>query len=381
MAPQQERPVAVIAGGSAGVGRAVAERLSDEGYDVAVLARGEERVRLAADDLAASGGAAIGLVCDVGDAEAVRYAAAQVMQRFGRIDVWVNSAMLTVIAPFSKVSAHEFDEVVRTTLMGTVHGTQAALEVMKRQGSSGRGHGNIVNIGSALAYRAIPLQSAYCSAKHAVNGFTQALRSELIHEGWDDIHLSLVQLPGINTPQFDWARNKLDAHPRPAPPVYQPEVAAEGVWKAIRTNAREIMVGRAATQLILGNMLAPAALDHVLASQGYSGQKDDREQGPIDGNLEAPVPGAWGAHGTFDDEAETSGVAIDGDTARGLFFGGSFLAAVSLGAVLGRLAAPSSKSRRRRRAVERVRRVARRPFRRERDAVGYEDGNAVKGLD
>ena len=366
-----DRPVAVIAGGSAGVGRAVAERLAHEGHDVAVLARGEERVRRAADELSGFGVTAVGIPCDVGDEEAVRRATALVKQRFGRIDIWVNSAMLTVIAPFSKVSAAEFEAVVRTTLMGTVNGTQAALAVMKPQG-----HGNIVNIGSALAYRAIPLQTAYCSAKHAVNGFTQALRSELIHEGYDDIHLSLVQLPGINTPQFDWARNKIAEHPRPAPPVYQPEVAADGVWKAIRTNAREIMVGRAATQLIFGNMVAPAALDQVLAKQGYDGQKGERINGVQQGNLERPADGAWGAHGTFDDEAEESGMAVDGDRARAAVFGGGALALLGLGALLGRAFAKPTRRARERFAAERGRELVHRE-----ETLGYENNNSVKGLD
>ena len=366
-----ERPVAVIAGGSAGVGRAVAERLAHEGYDIAVLARGDERVRKAADELSALGVTAIGIVCDVGDAEALGQATGRIVSRFGRIDVWVNSAMLTVIAPFSKVSSGEFEAVVRTTLMGTVNGTQVALEVMKPQG-----YGNIVNIGSALAYRAIPLQTAYCSAKHAVNGFTQALRSELIREGYDDIHLSLVQLPGINTPQFDWARNKIAEHPRPAPPVYQPEVAADGVWKAIEMNAREIMVGRAATQLIFGNMLAPAALDQVLAKRGYDGQKGQRVNGPQAGNLDYPANGDWAAHGTFDDEAETSGMAVDGDRARAAVFGGGALALLGIGALLGRaFATPSARSRRRH-ITDRARAMIHRE-----ETVGYESSNDVKGLD
>ena len=371
---QANRPVAVIAGGSAGIGRAVAERLADEGYDVAVLARGEERVRRAADELSAKGVMAIGIACDVGDDEKLRYATAQIKQRFGRIDVWVNSAMLTVIAPFSKITAAEYEAVVRTTLMGTVNGTQAALSVMKPQG-----YGNIVNIGSALAYRSIPLQTAYCSAKHAVNGFTQALRSELIHEGYSDIHLSLVQLPGVNTPQFDWARNKIAEHPRPAPPVYQPEVAADGVWKAIRNNSREIMVGRAATQLIFGNMVAPAALDRVLASQGYSGQKGERVNGVQEGNLEEPAPGAWGAHGTFDDEAESSGMAVDGDAARAAVFGGGALAILGIGALLGRAFAGSRSGRRRRvTGAARGRELVQREEMGAR--LGYEQDNDVKGL-
>lgn len=378
------RPVAVVAGGSAGVGRAVAERLAREGYDVAILARGEERVRRAADELSALGVDAVGIVCDVGDDAAVRAATDRIVSCFGRIDVWVNSAMLTVVSPFAKVEPGEFEAVMRTTLMGTVNGTRAALSVMRAQGPSGRG--NIVNVGSALAYRSIPLQTPYCAAKHAVNGFTQGLRSELIHEGCDGIHLSLVQLPGINTPQFDWARSKIDEHPRPAPPVYQPEVAADGVWKAIATNAREIIVGRAAAKLILGNMVAPAALDRTLASQGYEAQKGQRVNGPQAGNLDRPASGDWGAHGTFGDEAATRGMAVDGDRARALVFGGGALALLGLGALLGKAFAKPTRRAVKRFAAKRGRALV---HRRETDhtrdgrheSIGYEAGNEVKGLD
>ena len=347
------RPLAVVAGGSAGIGRASAERFADEGYDVAILAREPERTERAAREIAQEYGVeTLGIPCDVSDADAVTSAAHTIVERFGAIEVWVNSAMLTVIAPFDEIESDEFQAVVNTTLMGVVNGTRAALAIMKRQGKPGRGAGHIVNVGSALAYRAIPLQSAYCAAKHAVNGFTQALRSELIHDGYD-IHLSLVQLPGVNTPQFDWARNKLDSHPRPAPPVYQPEVAAEGVWAAVDRQAREIMVGRASAQLILANMLAPAALDRQLAKVGYSGQKAGPEQppqGPIAGNLDRPVTGDYAAHGSFDAEARSSGMVVDGDNARLAFFGG--LGALVFGAGMALGIASRGRGRRRRRVSQ-----------------------------
>ena len=368
-------PVVVVAGGSAGIGRASAERFASEGYAVAILAREPERVRRAADEIArAHGVETLGIPTDVSDAAAVDAARDAIVERFGHIDVWVNSAMLTVIAPFAECTPEEFAAVTNTTYLGTVNGTRAALAVMKEQGDGGGG-GSIVNVGSALAYRSIPLQSAYCAAKHAVNGFTQAVRSELIHEGYDGIHLSLVQLPGVNTPQFDWARQKIDAHPRPAPPVYQPEVAADGVWRAAETGAREIMVGRAAAQLILGNMLAPAALDHVLASQGYSGQKagpNHEPEGARAGNLDYPVTGDQGAHGSFGDEANESGMVVDGDNARLAFFGGLGALTFGLGLAMGIFSSRNSDPRLKRNGGRFVR-TARFQRPAERDRLGYED--------
>ena len=368
--PELNRPVCVVAGGSAGIGRAVAERFASEGYAIAVLAREPKRVGDAAHEIGeAYATETLGIPCDVIDQAQVEAAAGRIDNTFGRIDVWVNAAMLTVIAPFEEMGGDEFEQVVKGTFLGTVNGTRAALSRMKEQG-----RGNIVNVGSALAYRAIPLQTAYCSAKHATNGFTQALRSELIHDGFDDIHLSLVQLPGVNTPQFDWARNKIDAHPRPAPPVYQPEVAADGVWEAVRRNAREIFVGRVTPQFIFGNMLAPAALDRQLASQGYSGQKADdlANRGHPDGNLFEAVEGDYAAHGSFDDEAEASGMVVDGDNARMAFFGGLGLAALAVGMGLGAWMAGG-----RFRSDERRRHALQRDY----AEIGYEDGNDVKGLD
>ena len=370
MAPS---PVAVVAGGSAGIGRASAERLAAEGHDIVILAREPERVARAADEIAARYGVeTLGLPTDVSDAAAVEAARDRVVERFGHIDVWVNSAMLTVISPFAHVTAEEFAAVTNTTYLGTVNGTRAALAVMKEQGRDGRGWGSIVNVGSALAYRSIPLQSPYCAAKHAVNGFTQALRSELIHEGYADIHLSLVQLPGVNTPQFDWARQKIDAHPRPAPPVYQPEVAADGVWRAVETGAREVLVGRVTPQFIFGNMLAPAALDRQLASQGYSCQKAGpalEPEGARAGNLDYPVTGDHGAHGSFDHEARENGMVVDGDRARLAFFGGLGALAFGLGLATGLVS--SRGARRRRRPGGRFVRTAR--YRRGAEPLGYED--------
>ena len=367
MAPSPaSAPVAVITGGSAGVGRAAADRLAQEGHAVVILAREPERVARAAEEIGRRHGVAtLGVPTDVSQAGEVEAARERIVERFGRIDVWVNAAMLTVIAPFEHVTAEEFAAVHATTFLGTVNGTRAALDVMKRQG-----HGAIVNVGSALAYRSIPLQSAYCAAKHAVNGFTQALRSELIHEGHDAIHLSLVQLPGVNTPQFDWARSKIDAHPRPAPPVYQPEVAADGIWRAVETGAREIIVGRVAAELIFSNMLAPALLDRRFASAGYLGQKAGPEHEPLGaraGNLDFPVTGHRGAHGSFDDEASDTGMVVDGDRARLAVFGGLGALTFGLGLALGVFASRNADPRLKRNGGRRVPDAARH------EPLGYED--------
>lgn len=330
----KSRPVAVISGGSAGIGFATAKRLAHEGYDIAILARGKPRLKRATDELKALGVETVSHACDVGDAAAVERACKAITKRFGTIDVWVNCAMATVFGPFDEMDDSEFRKVMDTTFMGQVNGTRAALSVMKPNG-----RGAIVNVGSGLSYRSVPLQSAYCAAKHAINGFTSAIRSELIHDGYDDISISLVQLPAVNTPQFDWARAKITHKPRPAAPVYQPELAADGIIKAMESGAREIIVGASAAQLIFGQMAAPDYLDHKMAEAGWSGQHSDEVLGaPRDGNLMQPVDGDYAAHGSWDHEASRSGLTIDADVMRRIVFGGGAILAVGLGAVLGGLA-------------------------------------------
>ncbi len=327
----QSNPVAVISGGSAGIGRAAASALARQGYDVAILARDRARVERAASDLRSHGVRTLGLSCDVGKADAVDAACAQIIDTFGTVDVWVNCAMATVFGPFDTLDDGEFRAVMDTTFMGQVNGTRAALSVMKPNG-----HGAIVNVGSGLSYRSVPLQSAYCAAKHAINGFTSSVRSELIHDGYDDITISLVQLPAVNTPQFDWARSKLDRVPRPAAPVFQPEVAADGILKAIDTGAREIIVGRSAAQLMFGQMVVPDYLDHKLADAGWDGQhSEEPDPGVTTGNLKEPVSGNQGAHGSYDDEAADSGMIVDADVMRRAIFAGGAALAVGLGVLIG----------------------------------------------
>jgi GH15 family glucan-1,4-alpha-glucosidase/NAD(P)-dependent dehydrogenase (short-subunit alcohol dehydrogenase family) len=302
------RRTVVITGASAGIGRATATAFARRGWNIALLARGREGLESAREEVEAAGGRALVIPTDVAQAEAVNAAADQIVDAWGGFDVWVNSAMVTVFSPFQEMTADEFRRVTDVTYLGQVHGTMAALRHMCRQG-----HGTIVCVGSALAYRGIPLQSAYCGAKFAIRGFLDALRSELIHDK-SPVRLTMVQLPGINTPQFDWARNKLARRPQPLPPVFQPEAAAEAIVRAAREAPRELWVGRPSLQTIIGNMLAPGLLDRLLASKGYSGQQsqDPSETGRADNLLEAlDHERSFGAQGRFDSQAASEAVAVN----------------------------------------------------------------------
>ncbi|MBM2576029.1 SDR family NAD(P)-dependent oxidoreductase [Jannaschia sp. Os4] len=326
--------IAVVAGGSAGVGRAVVDMMLDRGWRVAVLARGKERL----DEIEAQYGDRVWTrACDVAEWPQVEKAASDLVAHWGKPDVWVNSAMLTVISPFKDMTDAEFRRVTEGTYLGTVNGVRAALQHMER--------GNVVNVGSALSYRGLPWQSAYVGAKHAVNGFTQSVRSELIRQG-RPIEIGLVQLPAVNTPQFDWARNRMDNKPQPAEPIYQPEVAARGVMKAIDDDCREVLVGRAAVQLVFGNMLAPDYFDRMLAENGVEMQRSDQTDWGRGDNLETPLSDYPSrAHGSFDHKAEVQGMAVDADaTRKALAIGGAALL-FGLGALVGRSAAPSPRRR------------------------------------
>lgn len=294
------REVVVVSGASAGVGRAVAREFARAGARVGLLSRSRPRLEAAAEEVRILGGEALALPLDVADADAVEAAAARVEDAFGPIDIWINSAMVTVFAPAHCVTAEEYRRVTEVTYLGTVHGTLAALRRMRP-----RGRGVIVQVGSALAYRAIPLQSAYCAAKFAIRGFTDSLRVELMHDRCD-VHLTMVQLGAFNTPQFDWARNKVGECAQPVPPVFQPEVAARGIRFAAHARRRELYVGQSAVKTVWGNKLAPGYADRVLRKQGYSGQTTGQplpEDRPD--NLFSPPPGDPGAHGRFDDRARS----------------------------------------------------------------------------
>ena len=295
----------VVTGASAGVGRATAVAFGRRGDRVALIARGEEGLAAAANDVEAAGGRALVLPCDVSDAEAVESAAARVEAELGPIDVWVNDAMVAVLAFVHETDAADVRRVTEVTYLGYVYGTLAALRRMRP-----RDRGVIVQVGSALSYRAIPLQASYCGAKFAIRGFTDALRTELLHEG-SGVRVTMVQLPGLNTPQFTWVRTTLRRHPRPVPPVYQPEVAAEAIVHAAEHPRRELWVGANTVAVIVGSKLAPALADRYLARTNVKAQQTERplEPGRPD-YLYGPL-GDRGAHGPFDDEAKASSLQLE----------------------------------------------------------------------
>ena len=297
MSAGKRREVVVITGATAGVGRAVARRFAADGASIALLARGRDALAATADEVRQLGGRALAISTDVAHADEVFAAAAQAERELGPIDVWINNAMTTVFAPIDRITPAELQRVTDVTYHGYVWGTQAALRAMRP-----RGRGTIVQVGSALAYRAIPLQAAYCAAKFAIRAFTDALRSELLHDGLD-IHVSMVQLPAVNTPQFDWCLNKMGRAAQPVPPIFQPEVAADAIHFAAHHRRREVWVGAPTVKAIIGQKLAPGLLDRLLARRGYDGQQTERVVHERRANLFAPVPGDHGAHGSFEFQA------------------------------------------------------------------------------
>jgi short-subunit dehydrogenase len=291
--------VVAVTGASAGIGRATARELALRGADVGLIARGRERLEHAAAEVREAGSRACVAPADVADADAVEAAAARIEAELGPIDVWVNVAMTAVLAEVADTTADEFRRVTEVTYLGSVHGAQAALRRMLP-----RDRGVIVQVGSALSRRGIPLQATYCGAKHAIKGFLDALRPELLHRG-SNVRVALVQLPGHNTPQFDWVRTRLRHHPQPVPPIYQPEVAARAIAHAAEHPRREIWVGVPTVYTILGEKLVSGLMDRYLARTSIRSQQTDR---PIDperrvDNLTSPPPGDPGAHGDFDGRA------------------------------------------------------------------------------
>ncbi len=294
------RPVVVITGASAGVGRATARRFArSDRARIGLIARGPARLEETADEVRRLGGEALVLPCDVADPAAVEKAAEKVESSLGPIDVWVNCAMATMLAPLAEMSSEEFRRVTEVTYLGSIHGTMSALRRMKP-----RDRGVIVQVGSALAYRSIPLQSAYCGAKHAVIGALDSLRSELIHDG-SQVRVSVVQLPAVNTPQFSWMRNRMPRLPQPVPPIFQPEVAADAIRYAAHHPRREFWVGRSTFKAILAQKIAPGLLDRILARQGYSGQLSAEVAATRrTDNLFHPVEGHYAARGRFTGRAK-----------------------------------------------------------------------------
>lgn len=288
----------MICGASAGIGRATAVAFARRGATVALLARGEAGLQGAKAEVEAAGGSAWVQTLDVADAEQVEAAAARIEAEVGAIDIWVNNAMVTVFSPVAEMSAEEYRRVTEVTYLGMVHGTCAALRYMRV-----RNRGSIVQVGSALAYRAIPLQSAYCGAKFACRGFTDALRVELMHAN-SKVHLTMVHLSAFNTPQFEWARARLQRQPQPLPPIFQPEVAARGIVWAAYHRRRELYIGFPAVKAVFGNKLLPGFADWVLCRQAFDGQQGDQPlSADRQDNLFEAVNRDIGSHGRFDAQA------------------------------------------------------------------------------
>ncbi len=290
--------VAVITGAGAGVGRATVEEFAKHGFDVALLSRDSARLDRAADAVRRHGVRALPIPADVADPAAVEAAANRIEMELGPIDVWVNVAMATVFSPVAKLTAEEVERGTKVTYLGQVHGMMSALKRMRV-----RNRGTIVNVGSALAYRSVPLQSIYCGAKAAIRGFTDSLRSEIIHDNLN-VHLTMVDLPAVNTPQFDWALNKMGRKAKPVAPIFQPEMPARAIFFAATHRRRDVWVGWPTVKAILANRIAPGLIDRYLAKVGYSGQLAERPTVPdAPANLFEPVSGDYGAHGRFDDRS------------------------------------------------------------------------------
>src|SRR5512135_1112026 len=309
--------VVVVTGASSGVGRAIAHAFAKRGAHIGLLARGERGLGDTVAEVQRLGGKAIAVPTDVADHEAVERAAVRVEEAFGPIDTWVNDAMATVFARFVDTEPEEFKRATEVTYLGAVYGTMAALKRMVA-----RDRGVIVQVGSALSYRAIPLQAAYCASKFAIRGFTDSIRTELLHDK-SNVHITMVQLPGVNTTQFNWCRSKLPKHPMPVPPIYQPEIPAEAVYWAAHHRRRELWVGYSAVQAILGNKLAPSFADWYLAKTGFKGQQmQDRPVSPgRPDNLYEPVQDKAATHGIFDAQAKTRSPQLWAATHRPIIAG------------------------------------------------------------
>src|SRR5690554_4849894 len=286
--------VVVITGASAGVGRASAQAFARRGAKIGLMGRGMKGLEATRDEVEALGGEALVLPGDIADAGYVESAAQAVEDRFGPIDIWINNAMTSIFAEFKDITPEEYRRVTDVTYHGTVYGTMAALKRMRP-----RDRGSIVLVGSALAYRGIPLQSAYCGAKHAIQGMFDSVRAELLHQR-SNVRITMVQLPAVNTPQFDWVRSKLPKKAQPVPPIFQPEVAADAIVWAAHNDRREVWVGGPTVKAIAGNRVAPGYADHYLARNGFDSQQTDELEDPErPDNLFEPVEGPFGARGRF----------------------------------------------------------------------------------
>jgi short-subunit dehydrogenase len=322
-----KRPeVVVITGASAGNGRATARLFAKDGARIGLLARGREGLEGARRDVEALGGEALAIPTDVAVPKQIEDAATMIEEHFGPIDIWINNAMVSVFSPAKEMQPEEYRRVTEVTYLGYVYGTLSALKRMLP-----RNYGTIVQVGSALAFRGIPLQSSYCGAKHAVQGFTESVRTELLHDR-SNVWVTMVHLPASNTPQFNWVKSRLPRKPQPYPPVFQPEVAAEAIYYAAHHRRREMFVGWPTLKTVIGNRLLPGYADRVLAETGYEGQQYNGLVGPDRrDNLWEPVPSDFGAHGDFDQRAKSSSWLLWVDMHQGLIgLGLSTMALVAL---------------------------------------------------
>jgi NAD(P)-dependent dehydrogenase (short-subunit alcohol dehydrogenase family) len=324
-----KREVVVVTGASAGVGRAVVRRFAQDGAKIGLIARGKAGLEAAAREVEQAGGTALVLPLDVADAEAVEAAAARVEAELGPIDIWINVAMTSVFSPVKEMQPEEYKRVTEVTYLGYVYGTLAALKRMLP-----RDRGVIVQVGSALAYRGIPLQSAYCAAKHAIQGFMDSLRTELLHDG-SNVKVSMVQMPALNTPQFRWVKSRLPHKAQPVPPIFQPEVAADAVYFAAHHPRREILVAYPTVKAVIGNKISPAFADWYLSRNGYTSQQTGEPKEDRPDNLWQPVDDSkdHGAHGVFDDRARSWSPQLWLDTHRNWVA----LAGAGLAALIGTL--------------------------------------------
>ena len=301
MDAHRQGPVVVVTGASAGIGRAIAHRFAVDGARIGLVARGEDGLAAAKREVEDLGGNALVLPGDIADPDTSERAAAAVEERFGPIDIWINNAMTSVFSPVHAMEPADYRRVTEVTYLGVVYGTLAALRRMRP-----RDHGTIIQIGSSLAYRGIPLQSAYCAAKHAIQGFHDSLRSELLHED-SRIHVTMVHLPATNTPQFTWVKSRLARKAQPVPPIYQPEFCADAVHHAAYHHRREHRVGAPTGAVIAGDKLVPGLGDRYLARNGYDSQQTAEYEDPErPNNLYHPLPGDHGVHGPFDGQAKTT---------------------------------------------------------------------------
>jgi short-subunit dehydrogenase len=331
---RQNPEVVAVTGAGGGLGRAIAQEFGRHGARVALISRGEERLEDARRDIEGAGGRALVLPADVSDPNAVDDAASTIEDTFGPIDIWVNDAMTSVFSTVVDMRADEYRRVTDVTYLGCVYGTLAALRRMLH-----RNRGVIVQVGSALAYRSIPLQSAYCAAKHAIVGFTDSLRSELIHRR-SRVHVTIVHMPGMNTPQFTWCKNRMPQKAQPVPPIFRPDECAAAVYDAAHRRRREVLVGIPTVKAVWGQKLLAGWLDHLVAKQAWSGQLYDGADDPDrPDNLYRPVPGHQGAAGVFGDKTRSRRTEIWITTHPETAWAGALLTAASLTGALVSLAA------------------------------------------